>query len=70
MMVGGAFRAIVLLMILASVVIASSRVDPNVGTSCVEDDLVSLIRLAYPNLADILRILEVVKLDIVGLLSR
>lgn len=65
MVVSRALTAVILLMVRASLVLASSRIDPNVGTSSVKDNLVSLIWRPYPNFTNILGVLKVVKLDIV-----
>jgi hypothetical protein len=47
-------------MVLTSIILASSGINPNVGTSSIKNDLVSLIRESNTNFTNILSVLEIV----------
>jgi hypothetical protein len=66
---GGALGSVVLLVVLAPVIAAASRVDPDVGAAGIEDGLERVGGVSERDFADILGVFEVVELDVVLLLG-
>lgn len=69
MLEGGALGAVVLLVVLAAVVAASGRVDPDVGTSSIEDGLETVAWVSERDLTNVLGVFKVIQLDVILLLG-
>jgi len=65
-----AFCSVILFMIFASVIRAPCGVDPDVGASGIEDNFESVISITKSDLAHILGVFEVIKGNIIFLLSQ